>query len=154
MAGTQEKNKSGLSTGIRIAIAFGLAVVLTLFIGFFELYYSVSKVPSLTYLLAFRLYLPLLAVLLSFGGNCLIQYLSCNKVETLLQFGRSFIILVPLVLTQLILYFIPIMRWPIEGMFQLQGQPFQRTMSTAFYVFWAALYGQASLNSLAQICPK
>jgi len=151
MAGTQGKAKSGVSTGIRVAIAVGIALILALFIGFFVIYKS-SISPNI-YLLGFRFYLPLLAVLLSFGGSCLIQYMSCKEVEILLQFQRSFIILAPIILAHLILYFDK-MRWPIEGMMQLQPLEFQRAMSTSFYIFWAALYGQASINSLAQMCPK
>lgn len=146
---TQVK-KSGLSTGIRIAIAFGVAILLALFIGFIELQYSSVR---MTYLIGYRAVLPLLAVLLSFGASCSIQYLSCNEIEWLLQFRRSFIILVPLILAQLILYF-DRLRWPIEGMLQNQSPQFQKAMSTSFYIFWAALYGQASVNSLAQMCPK
>lgn len=148
MAG--QVKKSGLSTGIRIAVAFGVAIILALFIGFFELQYSGI---GTYYLIGYRALLPLLAVILSFGGNSLIQYLSCNEVEWLLQFGRSFIILVPLILVHLVLYF-DRLRWPIEGMMQLQSKQFQKAMSTSFYIFWAALYGQASVNSLAQMCPK
>jgi hypothetical protein len=149
MARTQVK-KSGLSTGIRIAIAFGIALILALFIGFFEFQYSGI---GTYYLIGYRVLFPLLAVVLSFGGTCFIQYLSCNEVEWLLQFGRSFIILIPLILAHLILYF-DRLRWPIEGMMQLQSKQFQRAMATSFYVFWAALYGQASVNSLSQTCPK
>ena len=142
--------KSGVSTGIRIAVAFGVALILALFIGFFELQYSGV---GTFYLIGYRVLLPLLAVVLSLGGNCLIQYLSCDEIEWLLQLGRSFIILVPLILAQIILYF-DRMRWPIEGMMQNQPKQIQRTMATSFYIFWAALYGQASTNSLAQMCPK
>ena len=75
------------------------------------------------------------------------------KIEWLLQLARSFIIIASLLIAQFILYFDK-MRWPIEGMMQLQPREFQRAMSTSFYIFWAALYSQASVNSLAQMCPK
>lgn len=152
MAGDSKSVKSGVSTGIRVGIAAGVALILALFIGFFELQYSGVATRSF-YLIGYRVLLPFLSVLLSFGGNCLIQYLSCNQIEWLLQFGRSFIILIPLLVAQFILYFNK-MRWPIEGMMQLQPPQFQKAMSTSFYIFWAALYGQASVNSLSQMCPK
>lgn len=142
----------GLSSSIRICISVLVAVALGVFMllwdGGFIAAHGIS--PWIGPLIV----LPLIAVVLSFGANCLIQQLSCNQVQWLIQLERVAVVPIPFLLMWLLLHWFPIMRWPIEGLAQHTSHTMRRGLSSGFYAFWIALYTQGVLNGLAQFCPK
>jgi hypothetical protein len=146
------KPKTGLNGGIRFCI--GVLIALTL--GLFMLMWDAGYIPihSLPPWLGPYVFLPILAVALSFGGSSLVQYLSCNQVQWLTQLQRAAIVPVPFWLLWLILRFFPNMRWPIEGLVQDKSPILRQGLSSGFYTFWIGLYTQSLLIGLAQICPK
>jgi hypothetical protein len=146
------KPKTGLNGGLRFCIGVLIALVLGLFILLWDSgYIPVNGVPLW---LGPYIFLPILAVALSFGGSSLVQYLSCNLVQWSIQIQR--VIVVPFLFWALwlILRFFPIMRWPIEGLLQDKSQTLRHGISSGFYVFWLGLYIQSSFIAVAQICPK
>jgi hypothetical protein len=149
MADPLAKNGSSVSTGARVGVALMVALFLGLFVLFIEWQYLGVK---MYYSIGILGILPVLAVALSFGGNCLIQELSCSKVSWFSQFTRSLYILIPLYLSRLVLDIIPILRWPVEGLVQTSEPSFRRGLSSGFYTFWVALYSQGLMNGLAQMC--
>jgi hypothetical protein len=148
------KKKSGVSGGTRIIIALLVSISLGLFILFWDsknINYISMGIP---YWAGTLIILPLMAVVLSYGGNCLIQQLSCSQVQWLVQLQRVAIVPIPFYCMWLVLYILPIMRWPIEGLIQNVEPSMRLGLSSAFYTFWISLYSQGLLNGLAQICPK
>ena len=146
------KLKSSSSGTIRVCVSILVALMLGVFIllwdgGFIPL----QNIPAWT---GHYIFLPFLAFLLSFGANCLIQRLSCSQVQVFIQFQRSLLAPLPYILTWGLLYIFPGMRWPVEGLFQNASITVRHGLSSGFYVFWTALYTQAILNGLAQICPR
>lgn len=142
---------SGVNSGIRIAIALLVSIILALFILFWEMNHGIPGVP---HWIGPMVILPLLAVVLSFGSNCLIQQLSCSQIQWLVQLQRVAVVPAPFYATWLLLYLIPAMRWPIEGLAQSVSPSIRTGFSSAFYTFWIGMYSQGLLNSLAQLCPK
>ena len=142
--------KSGLSGGVR----FCIAVLIAMALGLFALMWDGGYIPhSGVYpWVGSIVFLPLIAVGLGFGGNCLTQFLSCSQVQWLLQLQRVAIIPVPFLLLWVILYFFPTIRWPIEGLAQSTSPAIRRGLSSGFYTFWIALYSSGFLNGLAQVC--
>lgn len=149
MADPVAKNGSSVSTGARVGVAIMVALFLALFVLFIEWQYLGVKNY---YNIGTLAILPVLAVGLSFGGNCLIQQLSCSQVTWMTQFNRSAYILIPLYASRIILELAPILRWPVEGLIQDTEASFRRGLSSGFYTFWVALYTQAIMNGLAQMC--
>lgn len=148
MADPVAKNGSSVSTGARV----GVALMVALFLGLLIFFLEWQKLGLRAYQIGTLLILPLSAVVLSFGGNCLIQQLSCSQVDWLAQFLRSLYILIPMYVSRLILYIFPSLRWPIEGLVQNTEGSFRNGLSSAFYTFWLALYSQALMNGVAQMC--
>jgi hypothetical protein len=146
------KPKTGLNGGIRFCIGALVALVL----GLFMLMWDAGYIPinGLPPWLGSYVFLPILAVALSFGGVSLVQYLSCNQVQWLTQLQRVAFVPLPIWALWIILYFFPIMRWPIEGLVQGKSPTLRHGLSSGFYTFWIALYTQSLLVGLAQICPK
>jgi len=142
---------SGVNGGIRIAIALLVSIILALFILFWEMNHGIPGAPQW---LGPMVILPLLAVVLSFGSNCLIQQLSCSKIQWLIQLQRVAVVPAPFYAMWLLLYLIPGLRWPIEGLVQAAPTATRNGFSSAFYTFWIGMYSQGLLNSLAQLCPK
>jgi hypothetical protein len=145
---------SGVSTGIRIAIALSVGIILGLFILFWDGEFINYRKIGLSNWTGHLVIIPLLAVVLSFGANCLIQKLSCSKIQPLDQLQRAAFAPIAFFVVWILLYFIPSLRWPVEGLAQNYDPAIRRGLSSAFYTFWTALYTQGALNSLAQICPK
>lgn len=156
MADTKESDKatSGVSTGIRVAIASGSALILGIFILFWDGGFIPYSNVGLSNWVGHLIIVPLLAVVLSFGANSLIQSLSCSEVQALDQLQRAAFSPIPFVAIWILLYFVPSLRWPVEGLLQKFDPKIRRGFSSAFYTFWAGLYTQAALNSLAQMCLK
>jgi hypothetical protein len=98
--------------------------------------------------------LPVLAIFLSFSSTSLIQQLSCSQVQWLVQLKRSLLSPLPFYLMWIILYLVPSMRWPIEGLVQKVEPRIRTGLSSAFYTFWTTLYTQALMISIAQVCPR
>lgn len=142
---------SGVNSGIRIAIALLVSIILALFIFFWEMNHGIPGAPQW---LGPMVILPLLAVVLSFGSNCLIQQLSCSQIQWLVQLQRVAVVPVPFYGMWILLYLIPAIRWPIEGLVQTVNPATRTGLSSAFYTFWIGMYSQGLLNSLAQLCPK
>ena len=143
-------NKTMLGSGIRISIAIFISIAMAIFIllwdgGYIPLY-------SLPTWLGPFIFSPLLAVVLGFGGNSLIQQISCEKVEWLTQLQRVAIVPVPFILMWTLLYFVPGMRWPIEGLLQSQTPEVKKGISSGFYTFWLSMYVQSIMAGLSQIC--
>jgi hypothetical protein len=144
--------KSGVGTGIRVVISFELAIA----IGIFMLLWDGGYIPhvSIPAWMGSFIFTPLIAVVLGYGGNCLIQALSCGQVQWLLQLQRILIVPVPFLIIWGLLYMFPIMRWPIEGLAQQTNEVFRKGLSSGFYAFWIALYTQSIMNGGSQACPK
>ena len=144
--------KSGVSTGIRVVIAMTIAIA----IGIFMLLWDGGYIPhtNIPGWMGSYIFTPLIAVVLGYGGDCLIQALSCGKVQWLLQLQRIVIVPFPFILSWWLLYMIPGLRWPIEGLAQQTNEVFRRGLSSGFYAFWIALYTQSIMNGGSQMCPK
>ena len=144
--------KSGVSGGIRITVSIIVAIVL----GIFILTWDAKFIPHEGFpdWLGPIIFIPLIATVLAFGSTCMIQQLSCGKVQWLVQLQRVAIVPVPFILMTGFLALIPNMRWPIEGLIQSGSPSLRRGLSSAFYTFWMGMYCQGLLNGVAQLCPK
>lgn len=143
---------SGISSGVRII----LALLVGLSLGIFMLTWDAKFIghEGIPDWIGSYIFMPLLAVVLGYGSDCLIQQLSCGQVQWLIQLQRVAIVPVPIVLMWLILYIAPGMRWPIEGLIQSGSPQLKQGLSSGFYAFWMGLYCQSLLNGLSQVCPK
>jgi len=143
--------QSGVTSTIRVSLSLCIAIILGIFIFIWD--GKIIDGYGLPDWLGPFIFLPLLSVFLGYGINCLIQYLSCNKVEWLVQLGRVAIIPLPQWIFWGLLHMIPSIRWPIEGLIQEVSPELQKGFSSGFYAFWIGLYIQSILIGLAQICP-
>ena len=143
---------SGVNGGIRVVLALLIGIVIGIFMLTWDANFIVHE--ALPDWLGPYMFAPLIALILGFGSNCLIQQLSCGQVQWLLQLNRVSIIPIPFILMWFILGLMPGLRWPIEGLVQSGSPALRRGLSSGFYGFWMALYCQNMLNGVAQICPK
>jgi len=153
-SGSKAANTSGVSSGIRVTVAILVSIILGLFIFLWDskvIHYASIGLPQWS---GTMVILPLLAVALSFGSNCLMQQLSCSQVQWLVQLKRSAYTPIAFYAMWLILYLFPIIRWPVEGLAQTIDPTLRGGLSSGFYTFWVSMYSQGLLNSMAQICPK
>lgn len=141
-----------MSPGIRITIS----IVFALFIGLFSLLWNAKYIPNTEGIIwvGNLVIVPLVAVILSFGSNCLIQQLSCGQVQLATQASRIWMAPILFYIMELLLFFFPGLLWPIEGIFQNVSLDLQKGFSRGFYALWMALYTQSFMNGLAQMCPK
>lgn len=143
--------KSSVTSGIRITLAIIVAVALGVFMLIWDgKFVSGYNLPDW---LGPYIIFPLIAVVLGYVNSCLIQYLSCKKVQWLVQLQRVAIIPVAPILMWGLLSIVPALRWPIEGLAQEYTAEYRRGLSSGFYGFWMGLYSQSILNGMAQICP-
>lgn len=144
--------KSGVDTGIRFVISFVVAIA----IGIFMLLWDGGYIPhtNIPGWMGSYIFTPLIAVVLGYGSNCLIQTLSCGQVQWLVQLKRILIVPFPFIITWALLHMIPNLRWPIEGLAQETNEVFRKGLSSGFYAFWIALYTQSIMNGGSQVCPK
>jgi len=143
---------SGISSGIRIILALLVGLALGIFMLTWDAKFIAHEgIPDW---IGSYIFMPLLAVILGYGSDCLIQQLSCGQVQWLIQLQRVAIVPVPIVLMWLILYIAPGLRWPIEGLIQSGSPQLKQGLSSGFYAFWMGLYCQSLLNGVSQICPK
>jgi hypothetical protein len=133
-----------------------ISILVALTIGLFALLWNAEMNPYSHghSLIGNLIVVPLLAVVLSFGSNSLIQQLSCGRVQIILQATRLWMVPILFYVMEILIYFFPGLLWPIEGMFQNMEPTFQKGYSRGFYAFWMALYTQAFMNGLSQACPK
>jgi len=143
--------QTGVTTSIRVVSAICVAITLALFILIWDGKY-INGYGWPEWLGPF-VFLPVIFMTLGFFINSLIQYLSCKKVHWLSQFARVAVSPAPLFALWGLLYIIPSIRWPIEGLVQDLQPETKKGLSSGFYVFWIGLYTQSIMNGLAQICP-
>jgi hypothetical protein len=145
------KKTSGVNSGIRIVLALLVAIA----IGIFMLAWDAKFIAhdALPDWLGPYVFTPLIATVLGYGSNCLIQQLSCGQVQWLLQLSRIAMVPIPIILMWFILYIAPALRWPIEGLIQSGTPQLQRGLSSGYFAFWIGLYCQNSMNGAAQLCP-
>jgi hypothetical protein len=144
---------SGVTPMLRIVIS----LLFAMFIGIIALVWNARIIPNpgnIPMWVGNLVFIPVIAVLVSFGTNCLIQYLSCKVVTIGAQAGRLYYVPILFYLMAFLLYMFPGLLWPIEGLVQHISSDMRRGLSVGFYTFWMALYTQAFMNGLAQICPK
>ena len=145
------KKTSGVSGGIRVVIALLVGIVLGIFMLSWDAkFIGHDAIPEWT---GPFIMMPIIAMILGYGSNCLIQQLSCGQVQWLVQLNRIIIIPVPIILMWGFLALIPGMCWPIEGLVQSGSPALRRGLSSGFYAFWMGLYCQNMMNGLAQLCP-
>jgi hypothetical protein len=143
---------SGVSSGIRISTALVVGVILGLFILVWD-----SKILPHGIMpdwIGGYVFIPILSLVLGYGTSCLVQQLSCGQVQWLIQLQRVSVLPLPFILVNGMLYMMPGLRWPIEGLIQSVSPELRTGLSSAFYTFWTGLYCQSMLNSVSQLCPK
>jgi hypothetical protein len=149
-APSNSTQKSGVGSGIRISIAIFISIAMGIFMLLWDGgYIGGLGIPQWVGSFIFS---PFLAVLLGLGGNSAIQQLSCGKVQWLIQLQRIAIVPVPFILLWILIYFVPGMRWPIEGLIQDQTPQMKKGISSGFYTFWMSMYVQSIMTGLSQIC--
>jgi hypothetical protein len=145
------KKPSGVNGSIRFCFSLLIAISVGIFVLFWEGgFVGAHGLPPWMGTVVFA---PLIAVVLAFCGNSLVQQLSCGHVDWWSQLQRVTIVPVPYLVLWVLLYFIPILRWPIEGLVQNTTPLIRHGLSSAFYYFWATLYTESVLIGLSQICP-
>jgi len=145
------KKTSGVSGGIRVVLALLVGIALGIFMLAWDAkFIGHEAIPDW---IGPYVSMPLMAAILGYGSICLIQQLSCGKVQWLVQLNRIAIVPVPIILMWFILYIAPGMRWPIEGLVQSGSPALRKGLSSGFYAFWMGLYLQNMLNGVAQLCP-
>ena len=149
MATPAATEKTGVSNGVRVSVAIVVAIILGIFILLWDGNFIKVGIP---HFIGPYVILPLMAVVLIFGGDCLIQYLSCGKIQWYIQAQRAAIVPIPFWVMSIALYFLPILRWPIEGLAQRSTPSTRNGLSSGFYYFWTGLYTQSLLISLSQFC--
>jgi hypothetical protein len=152
MADSAPVIKSKMTSGIRISIALFVAISLAIFIYVWDskIIYGFNFPEWLGPYILF----PFISIVLGYGSNCLIQFLSCNKVEAIKQLQLVSIGVIPQLFIWGLLNFFTSLRWPIEGLVQEWTPEQRKGVSSGFYGFWIALYTQSIMNGFAQTCPS
>lgn len=142
---------SGVNSGIRIVLSLLVGIVL----GIFMLSWDAGFINHEAFpdWLGPYICMPLIAVVVGYGSNCLIQHLSCGQIQWWIQFNRVLITPLPIIIMWFILGIAPGLRWPIEGLIQSGSPGIRKGLSSGFYAFWVGIYCQHMLNGIAQICP-
>jgi Na+/H+-dicarboxylate symporter len=148
---TTPPKTSGVNGGIRIVLALLVGIAL----GIFMLTWDANFIPhqAIPDWVGPYIVMPLIAIVLGFGSNSLIQQLSCGQVQWWVQLQRVAIAPIPIILLWFFLGIAPGMRWPIEGLVQSGSPALRKGLSSGFYAFWMGLYFQNMLNGAAQLCP-
>lgn len=149
-AANNSTQKTGLGFGIRISIAMFISIAMAIFILLWDGEYITP--PGLPLWLGTFVFSPLIAIFLGFGGNSLIQQMSCGKVDWLNQLRRIAVVPLPFIIMWALIYFLPGMRWPIEGLMQSRSPQMKKGISSAFYTFWMSMYVQSMMTGLSQLC--
>ena len=141
---------TGVSSGIRISLSIVIAIALAIFIMLWDSGTIYNYGIPLWF--GSMIFLPFLATVLVFGSGCLVQQLSCGEITWISQLQRAAITPIPFLLTNGLLYVIPGLRWPVEGLAQSATPLTRKGLSSGFYTFWVALYVQSIFISLSQFC--
>ena len=142
---------SGVSSGIRISIAMFVALALAIFMLLWDSQ-IISNMAASYPVLGPVVIMPLLAILLGFIADCIIEKFSCGTVTWYDQWKKALSFPIPFWCLYIFLYMFPSMRWPIEGLAQGASPSIRHGLSSAFYTFWVGLYTQSIHISLAQLC--
>lgn len=137
---------SGLQTlGMSAALGAILAAI-TIFLGWWSLK------TSLPINILFWLGLPILGYGISMGINSIYQLSNCGKVNAIqLATGNLFIPLAILGFLGLTIF--SLVRSPIESALTPQIRfTYGKTISIAFYMFWAGMFGEAIASGFALSC--
>lgn len=142
---------SNINSSIRIILCIAVAIPIAIFILLWEgSYIPKYGIPPIIGSLVF---VPLMAVGLIFGSNSLIQQLSCSQIQWLDQLKYISFVPIPYFIQWVLLRYLPILRWPIEGLVQQLPTDKQKSISSAFYTFFTTIYIQAFLGGISQMCP-
>ena len=149
---SEPSKPSGVSSGVRISTALLVGLILGLSI----LVWDSRILPHgiIPDWVGGYIFIPVLSLVLGYGTSCLVQQLSCGQVQWLNQLQRVSLTPIPFIVVKAMLYMIPALRWPIEGLLQSVSPELRTGLSSAFYTFWTGLYCQSLLNSVSQLCPK
>ena len=94
---TTPPKTSGVNGGIRIVLALLVGIAL----GIFMLSWDANFIPheAIPDWIGPYVSMPLIAIVLGYGSNCLIQQLSCGQVQWWVQLQRVAIAPIPIILT-------------------------------------------------------
>lgn len=148
----RQEDQPVLSTGIRFASGIVFAIILVVFVIFWEV--DVFGGMLGPYWLGSLVYLPLLATGTSYAISLAIQYLSCQRVSFKDQALNVIIVPIMFYIVTAFLWYFPGARFPIEGMIPLETPSNRRALSSGFYTFLTAVLVQEMVNGSAQACPK
>ena len=161
------KKGAGLGIGPRLAAAIFFAVI----IGSIALSWNAKIMPGMDLTVAAPwwgnyIIIPLMATGISFAFNSILQKLSCDNVDFNGQAANIPSVILPILFMTFLVEWIPkgteppyrmdtsYIRWPIVGLMPAQTEDVKRGLSSAFYMFWTALYVQLLTGGFSQICPK
>lgn len=146
------KPNSGTSNGIRISLSLLVGVACGIFILLWDGHHM-SHGPAPEWVGSYVI-LPLIAAVLSFFCNCLTQFLNCRDVQWSRQLLSVSVVPAPFIAIFLLLWLIPVLRWPVEGLVQEATPEFQKGLSSGYYGFWIGMYVQNYMGGMAQLCPN
>jgi len=144
--------KSKVTTGMRMALSFFVAISLAVFIFVWDGNYITGF--NLPNWLGYFVFFPLISVVLGIGVNSLIQQLSCNRIDWSMQYKIIGIVPVGQIFSWGVISILSSLRWPIEGLVQDFSPDDKKALSSGFFGFWIALYTQSIMNGLSQVCPE
>jgi len=143
---------TGVSSGTRIAFALFVALGLAIFMLLWDSQTIGIGSQATSAVLGPVVILPLLAIGLGFIVDAIIQQFSCGKIAWYTLWKKALTFPISFWCLFLVLYMLPLLRWPVEGLVQSTTPAIRRGISSAFYTFWIALYTQSIHISLAQLC--
>jgi hypothetical protein len=135
--------------GVRLAFTTILAVILLVFVVFWEL----GSIPLGPAWLGTYVYIPILAYLISFFLALAIQKLSCGKVDAGAQAKNAITLPISYFVLLGILYGLPKLRYPVEGLIPQYDPLVRRAVSSGFYLVLLSYLAQESVNKAAMNCP-
>jgi hypothetical protein len=136
---------SAETMGVSFALGATLACIV-LFLNWLSTTYSISS-NSLYWFI-----LPAIGYGIGMGLNSILQLTKCNRINIVqLATGSVFIPLAILIFLGLSTF--SFVRKPIEDALPLSYRASQGVvMATAFYIFWAGMFGEAVSSGFAQSC--
>ena len=144
--------KSGVNGGIRITTSLIVGISLGIFMLTWDSNLLVHT--ALPDWMGPFVFMPLISLALGTLSTCLVQQLSCGRVQWMIQLQRTAIFQFGIVISWAILSMMPGLRWPIEGLIQSGSPALRKGLSSGFYAFWLGMYCQSMLTSAAQLCPR
>jgi hypothetical protein len=152
----EDSKKSTKKSGIGSHIRITLAIVSSLMMASFMLLWDGGHIPlsETAPWTGSIIFLPILAMIVGLAANSTIQQMSCGTINWPGQFKQIAVIPIPYLIMAGLLYMLPILRWPIEGMIQSSTPQMKMSISSAFYIFWISMYTQSFMTGISQICPE